>query len=128
MILRLLHGSASLREDRRHRHTLRGRYPALAMLSQTTREIIERFWAQRFGCVSEQMRRNGVLVVAHTADLRAYAGLYAYRREATCIVSAPEAYVPPAENALADRTAEDVFDPRELSAVLGAAAGLVVGP
>src|SRR5438309_955419 len=98
------------------------------MLPDRSREIIERYWAERLGCSPEQLRRRGVLVVPHAANLRDYAGLYAWRREATCVVSVPEAYVPAARNALADRGAMDVFDPHELSAVLGAAAGLVVGP
>ena len=99
-----------------------------AMLSDRSREIIERYWTERFGCAPEQLRGGGVLVVQHTADLRGYAGLYAYRGDDACIVSVPEPCVADANNAIAGCRAEDVFDAAALSAVLGAAAGLVVGP
>src|SRR5438477_1255421 len=108
--------------------TLRRRYPALTMLSQATRKIIEQYWAERFGFAPDQMGRPGVIVVPHGADLRGYAGLYAYRRDEACVVSAPEAYITVADAMLVSRRVEDVFDPHALSAALGDAAGLVVGP
>jgi GNAT superfamily N-acetyltransferase len=104
------------------------RYPLLDMLSGRARDVIERYWAERFGCSPEQLRRPGAKVVAHTADLRGYAGLYAYRRDEACIVSVPYAYLAPAEGEFAARSVEDVFDAAPLSAILGDAAGVVIGP
>ena len=76
----------------------------------------------------ELLRRAGVLVAAHAADLRSYAGLYAYYRDNSCVLSVPAPYVPPANEAVSGQSAEEVFDPAALRAILGDAAGIVVGP
>ncbi len=99
------------------------------MLSPTTLDVIDADWSRRLGVPPAALDTEGVTLIAHTSeDFRDYRGLYAYRRNDTCIVAVPDHLLTSVRDTLAALTSDDAFRPETLTAALGDAAGLVVGP
>ena len=99
------------------------------MLSAGTLVAIEQHWSRRLGCPFRELRRGDVRIMAHASDdFRDYRGVYACRRADTCIISVPHDLVESVRASLAESTPDEAFEPSALSAALGEAAGIVVGP
>src|SRR5690242_16715686 len=99
------------------------------MLSPTTLDTIEDHWSARLGVSPDTLGRPGVIVIPHTSgDFRGYRGLYAYRRNDTCIISVPDDLLERVRAVLTASTPHEAFDPQTLSRALDEAPHLVIGP
>jgi GNAT superfamily N-acetyltransferase len=84
---------------------------------------VEGFWAARLGCRVEDLRRPGVVVVAHPG-----AAVFALLRAGTLVVAVPPDRRPAAAAALAALDPAAAFRPDRLRSLLGAQRGEVIGP
>lgn len=96
------------------------------MTTDATLDDMRAYWTTHLGFDPD--RANGVLVARPEGTLGHYAGVYAFRHGYSCIVSPPPAWRPALRDALAGRTPDEAFSVSALTAALGEAAGLVVGP
>jgi RimJ/RimL family protein N-acetyltransferase len=96
------------------------------MTADASLDDVRAYWTAHLGFDPD--RANGVLVARPEGTLSRYAGVYVFRHGYSCIVSPPPAWRPILREALAGRTPDEAFDVAALTAALGDAAGLVVGP
>jgi GNAT superfamily N-acetyltransferase len=97
-------------------------------LTRETRDAVDAYWAAFFGCAPDDLRRAASHVVSHVG-LGDYLGVYAMTFEdAAPIVSVPPSFLDLARSAATRWTSETVSSPVDLQALLGARAGVAVGP
>lgn len=87
---------------------------------------VDRHWARFFGIDVARLSRPGVHVAPH-AGLGDYAGVWLFRRGASCVVSAPPARVGEIEARLAGRSVAELGDPTTVAALFPEASR-IVGP
>jgi GNAT superfamily N-acetyltransferase len=85
------------------------------------------FWAEFFGIEPERLREESMLVVKH-ARLGAYSGIWFFTREASRIVSAPEAWVEPLRARSGEIAAAGLPGPELLRDLIGGDPERVIGP
>ena len=96
------------------------------MTAEASLDDMRAYWTLHLGFDPD--RANGVLVARPEGTLGHYAGVYVFRHGYSCIVSPPTEWRPALRDALAGRTPDEAFSVPTLTAALGDAAGLVVGP
>ena len=93
------------------------------MLSNATREIIERFWATELGCPIEALRQPGISVVP-----RYQRGAFFLQIGHSLVFSVPELSMKRVEETVELTSAMECFDAAGIAELLGPSVTLILGP
>jgi len=94
-----------------------------------TLAVIERDWAESFGCSIDELRGPGITLLANTADFADYQGAYLLRWESGfAVFTVPAVLLSAVEAAIRGRPVAEVFDRAFLGQLFGERVGRIIGP
>ncbi len=94
------------------------------MLSERTRSLVRRYWAQRLGCAPERLFASPWHIVTHSAELADYPGIFALFRGGGATVSLP----PERADRLRALLPDTSVSPAGLCCAFSAYSSAVIGP
>jgi hypothetical protein len=97
------------------------------MLTNTTIEIVDRYWSSFLGCPPEALYTQQTLVVPH-ADLGDYQGLFLFLRKELLVVSVPARLLGALRLQAVQWSPTDVLPEAHLRHLVGETVERVVGP
>jgi GNAT superfamily N-acetyltransferase len=100
------------------------------MLRPSTIERIDAHWCVHLGCALADLRDDRITVMAHGGRLAGYRGVYALRALADggLVIATPPEHLATFQAAVRGETPVAAFDAQCIAGVLGAHAGVVIGP
>ena len=96
-------------------------------IAPASTQLLQDHWIEELGCTSPDLLLEKIKVVPH-GTLRGYRGVKFFRRNQTCIVSAPEEMVAPLTVQTSGMRAEECFTPAAIASLLGERLDQIIGP
>lgn len=90
-------------------------------------DLLKKYWLEELGCSETDLQSKKTIVRSH-GTLIGYPGIMVFKREDTCLISAPERLVEGLETSFCQMSAESAFDPLVFKRFLGDKFEKVVGP
>jgi ribosomal protein S18 acetylase RimI-like enzyme len=85
----------------------------------TATDLADAYWAEvYFGMAIDEFRQPALHVISHAGELAGYAGVFSFRRNASCVISCPSTIVARVRVDLRTVSIEKLFDAKFLSRLL----------
>jgi RimJ/RimL family protein N-acetyltransferase len=92
------------------------------------RDVVDRWWSEWFGVEAEDLRAEGVRVIADPPGMPGYRGIYLLRLGEGCTIGTPPDLTDHVRERVAGASADEIYTREAARALVGPDATLVLGP